>query len=271
MTPTVRVLTFNVLHPVHGQNYDELPMRSEHYDEPTRVAALITFLGHIIDAHRDEELLLIALQEVSERARAALLALALARGVHATSCKVARQAKLKPGKCRAGYTDAVGAAGADEYEMLLAFSPETLGATHCAVFENDAGKGFCALEAPESGVLFVSTHVSYGEKRHAQFAALGAYAQAYVDTHDDSICVVAGDFNCAHGALRAGMPGAMVLTPQCASRIGVIGTGLLVSADTPSHVVVVSRMAIECPVVRVYETDTAMLSDHRPVEAILEF
>ena len=55
-----------------------------------------------------------------------------------------------------------------------------------------------------------------------------------------------------------------------ATRIGTTGVGVMYASETLDHFVVYGKTPL-VHAVRVYDTSVDSISDHRPVEAILEF
>jgi endonuclease/exonuclease/phosphatase family metal-dependent hydrolase len=174
----ITVATWNVLHRVHAENWDEgVPGRWP--DEPTRIAAVTARL-----AGRGEGV--IALQEVSGDQLASLRQALPHRGIH-----VLRYPRV-PAPRHGGrpLTDP------DEYLVLLVDGAAREVAAEA--FAEDPGKGLLAVVTEV--VLVIATHVSHGHRRAAQLARLAERA-----TDSAGPVVLLGDFNADHATVAAGL------------------------------------------------------------------
>jgi endonuclease/exonuclease/phosphatase family metal-dependent hydrolase len=268
---SVRGVTFNLLHPVHGMFKSDLPMSDTSYNEAKRIAGLMNVICEFINSRSGDEVLFIALQEVSRVQSAEFVRCAQVHGGVAALFEVPRVPKTRAEKRKAGY----GALPDEmpELEMLLVFGAPLAKASDAAGYANDTGKGYCAIDVPERSLCVVSTHISYGAKRVQQFAELAKIAQR-ASARGLRQCIVAGDYNCTADAVRSAWtqvqgPKCEVVSPPAPTRIGAVSGSTLVAAETVDHFLVLSQQ-LRCHVARVYETDVHTLSDHRPVEAVFE-
>lgn len=268
----MRLVTWNLLHPIHGQNYDEFPMRAANYNEPNRIDNITQYLRVIIESRRDE-VLLVALQEVSLQQLIAVDTLTASFGGTAHSFRLDRETSLKMDKARRGFgLPNIG----PEFEMVLAFGANVSGSSG-ASFGNDSGKGYCVVDVPDQSLAFVSAHISYGPNRDMQIQQLLDVMSERRRRHQATF-IVAGDFNCRAEFLEKKLVDFdilqcehwSVLSATCPTRIGKHGPSDVAGQETLDHFIVVSANEIVCPVLRVHDTSVRALSDHLPVEAILE-
>ncbi len=235
----MRVATWNVLHRIHAVNWRE-PVVELHPDEPARIAE-ITRRIVALDAE------VVCLQEVSGDQLASLQAALPAATI--LSHRYPRVPKL----FRPGSPPLV-----DPSEQLVTISKLPVRTSHGRTFPTDQGKGYLLAEL-ESGVVVITTHVSYGAHRAAQASAVRAEAFAY-----DGIVVVLGDFNAdletclaSFGELVAAAP----TQPSRSTRPRTIPTG---KSEDIDHILVRNGRA----------DDAAVLagdgfSDHNPVIATI--
>lgn len=166
----MKLLTWNVLHRVHAERFDE-PVIARWPDEAARIDAVV----HAVDeALRDCSVAL--LQEVSGDLLIALQA-------HLPRWTVLNHLYPRLPKPKRPMD------GADISEHLVVIGPEGTQVVRSETFESDDGKGFLMATLP-SGVSVVSTHVSWGDRREAQLARLGEVLRAC-----EGPMVVGGDFN----------------------------------------------------------------------------
>lgn len=263
----LRVITFNCLHPIHGINWSEIPMRSTTYDETARVAATTQILRTLIGARRDGEVLVVALQEVSELQAMHLVVLNLEFNGTETRSTPSDIPKLRA-PATAGYGNLP--VSLSEHQMVLVFGAKATVAER-GVFAEDDTNGYCALDIPERSLRVVSTHLSYGARRLSQIAMLADVAANALNT-GLSTCLITGDFNCTAEAARRSWLSEIpceIVSACTSTRIGKTGDGPMMAGETIDHFLVAGK-PLAPHVVRVYETDTATISDHRPVEALFE-
>lgn len=160
----ITVATWNVLHRIHAENWDE-DVAAHWPDESKRIAAIA---ARVTELDAD----VIALQEVSGDLLAALGP--TGRTVHAM-----RYPRVpRPRRTASQLRDDT------EHLVLLVNGPSRQVATRA--FKDDRGKGALAVET--AGVTVIATHVSWGDdKRPGQLAQLRELATPPA--------VVLGDFN----------------------------------------------------------------------------
>ncbi len=171
----ITVATWNLLHRVHAENWDEDVTR-RWPDEHERIAAITARL-----AARTETV--IALQEVSGDQLASLRDALPARTV--LSFRYPRIPTPRRGR------DPLRDRG--EHLVLLVDGPATPVAGES--FPDDKGKG--ALVAALGGLLVIATHVSGDRRRTGQLARLAELTGAET--------VLLGDFNTTRGTVSAGL------------------------------------------------------------------
>ncbi|MBQ1122977.1 endonuclease/exonuclease/phosphatase family protein [Streptomyces sp. B15] len=163
------VASWNVLHRVHAENWDEdVLVRCP--DESGRITAVTALLKG-----RDEQV--IALQEVSGDQLDALRGALPGRTVHAL--RYPRVPAQRRGTCSLREPG--------EHLVLLVDGPSRQIAAES--FEDDSGKGALAVET--DGMLVVATHVSGDQRRTGQLARLAELAA----TPAGCPAVLLGDFN----------------------------------------------------------------------------
>lgn len=161
-----RVVTWNVLHRVHAEVHGE-PCLVHWPEEAKRVAALV----EAVRAHGADVALL---QEVSGDVVSALRAAFPEREV------LSHLLPRVPKRAVAGVVD--------RSEHLVVIAPRGAKVKRATTYESDPGKGLLAVEV--GGMVFVSTHVSWGEKRADQLITLRAAVASL-----GGPIVVGGDFN----------------------------------------------------------------------------
>jgi endonuclease/exonuclease/phosphatase family metal-dependent hydrolase len=159
----ITVVTWNVLHRIHADNWGE-EVAGSWPDEAKRVAAIAQRVGELTED-------VVALQEVSGDLLAALRE--TGRTVHAM-----RYPRLpRPRVLESQLADNT------EYLVLLVDGPSR--ELDEEAFPTDGGKGALAVDV--RGLTVVATHVSWGNKREDQLARLAQLAP--------SPAVLLGDFN----------------------------------------------------------------------------
>jgi endonuclease/exonuclease/phosphatase family metal-dependent hydrolase len=172
------VATWNVLHRVHAENWRD-DVAAHWPDERARIAAVTARL-----AGRTEQV--IALQEVSGDQLASLHGLA-GRTVYSFRYPRVPRPRRGPDPLR----------DRAEYLVLLLDGPGRQAAAWS--FAGDPGKGGLAVEA--GGMLFVSVHVGWGDRRTAELARLAALAASWPAYP----VVLLGDFNADRATVAAGL------------------------------------------------------------------
>lgn len=242
------IATWNVLHRIHAENWSE-PTIAGHPEEALRVAAIADFVMRLgADV--------VCLQEVSGDQLAAL------RDV-VDPAFVSAVAYPRLPRFRRPTTTALG----DAREYLVTLGPRLVRGAHAA-FGSDGGKGFLVATAPTTRgepLAIVNTHVTFGDKRVEQLAALAACTTGPT--------VIVGDFNATRDEVVEGLgaawsalrpdEGSIATRPrQAGAKSETSGGSGGNPRETIDHVVV---RGATCHAVRV--VDGAGLSDHNPVVA----
>jgi endonuclease/exonuclease/phosphatase family metal-dependent hydrolase len=233
----MKVLTWNVLHRVHAENYGEQTIRT-HVDEPSRVQRVVELL-----ANADVEVAL--LQEVSGDVLAALRA--RFAGLAVLNHLYPRMPKFKRG----------GTSVNDASEHLVVLAPAGSKVLRAVTYESDPGKGLLAVMTP-SGVCVVTTHVSWGPKREAQLEVLGGLLRDVKGP-----VVVGGDFNTEREVLVEALGTEVEISelPSGSLRTRAVEDG---EGQDIDHLIA-RGVTLEAVEVRPH----GALSDHRPVTATL--
>lgn len=236
----MKVLTWNVLHRVHAENYGETAILRWR-EEPERVRHIVERISKALHADGFGAALL---QEVSGDVLEALRE-------HLPAWAV-----LDHPYPRVPRPKRPGAPMRDPSEHLVVVAPEGSTVLRARTFASDPGKGVLAVTVP-SGLVVASTHVSWGPKGEAQLATLRELLHA----SSAPVCL-GGDFNAerevlvrafgAEAVVGALPPGSPRTRPSEDASGGADIDHLLV------------RRA-ELRDVRVLDHDE--LSDHRPVAA----
>lgn len=272
--------THNVLHALHGQNWDAFPMCNPRYDEEERLAGTVSDIRAVVEAH-SEGVLVYALQEVSGALLGRLTALAADYEGICAQVKCPRATRLREGKMRVGYNLRVaeGDGSGDEYEVLLVFAKDAKSRPFFAqtLVGNAA---VVAVYLAEAALWVATTHLAYGARGDAQLDEVRALLVGR--TTADVGAVLLGDFNCTaehvRRRLRREIEGVRrfttvsVIEAPAPTRNGTasVGTTMLTSAEKIDHVVL-----LDCPaswharVARVYAIDVFARSDHCPFQVLL--
>jgi endonuclease/exonuclease/phosphatase family metal-dependent hydrolase len=181
----IAVATWNVLHRVHAENYDE-EAAARWPDEHTRIAAVTARL-----TGRSEQV--IALQEVSGDQLASLRAGLTGRAVHAFRYPRVPVPRRGPSPLR------------DRGEYLVLLTDEPGWRADAWAFDDDPGKG--ALVVHAAGMLLASVHVSWSQRGPGQLARLAGLAGAWAGYP----VVLLGDFNADRAAVAAGLGSAFAV------------------------------------------------------------
>lgn len=225
----ITVATWNVLHRVHAQNWDE-DVAVRWPDERERIAAITAVL-----AGRTEQV--IALQEVSGDQLTSLRAALPGRTVHVF--RYPRVPTVRKGR------DLL--LDRTEHLVLLVDGPSTWVAAES--FADDRGKGVLAVDV--AGTLVIATHVSGNGRRTGQLARLAALSAP--------MTVLLGDFNTAGDAVATGLGDGFTVTgfpPDSPPTRPGPSRGFI------DHVVTRGATATTATV-----DDGGGLSDHNPVHA----
>jgi endonuclease/exonuclease/phosphatase family metal-dependent hydrolase len=227
------VATWNVLHRIHGENWDEAVVR-QWPDERARIAAITQTIAGL-DAQ------VIALQEVSGDQLESL------RGLprQLLAFRYPRLPALRRGQAQLQ--------APAEYLVVLTDGPAVEVAA--AAFATDPGKGLLAVRF--GATTIVDTHVSFGDHSRSQLRQLAELAVAA-----PGAAVVLGDFNMGLVAVAAAFgPGFTAHDPGPAvpSRPRPAGA---TKSTTIDHVFVRGAAPLATTVL-----DVQGLSDHNPVLA----
>jgi endonuclease/exonuclease/phosphatase family metal-dependent hydrolase len=185
MTP-LRLATWNVLHRVHAENFDE-GVVTPHPDEAARAAAIAALTAEVMAGGVS----VLCLQEVSGDQLAALRR-ALPAGTGFFSLAYPR--RPQPRRPHVGRLR-------DATEHLVTVVAPGIAAEDGAklVYPDDPGKGFLGVRV--AGALGVfNTHVSFGERCPGQLARLATAARG-----DAQPAALLGDFNAGVRHIAAGL------------------------------------------------------------------
>lgn len=242
---TARVVTWNVLHRVHGENWSE-PVLAGHPDEAARTRAIAATVARWIDDGVDAALL----QEASGDVVAAVR--------EAVGDDVAVLVHVYPRVPRPRVPIADGGTPLDPGEHLVIVA-RGAALVESATFDDDPGKGWLAARLP-SGIVAFCTHISYGARRRGQLARVASSAAR------KGQALVAGDFNAPAGAVLEG------LGLQGARASELEGAGFTrVAAGTQPGKVIDHVVAIGGAIEGATILDGASLSDHLPVAATVRW
>lgn len=230
------MVTWNVLHGVHGSNWSE-PAVARHPDEAERVHAIAARVGKLARAGA-----WLALQEVSGDQLEALR-----RQAPHDSVVLSHRSPRMP-KLRQGSTTLV-----DRSEHLALIAPASAQLFAAAAYGNDAGKGFLAVRAAE--LLVVNTHVTFAERGLPQLERLAALCEAHAGPS-----VVLGDFNAGAAHVQALLPRALLADVSSGARRTRVGD----PGHDIDHIAVHRARVADAEVL-----DGGGLSDHNPVRATI--
>lgn len=236
MRRTAAIVTWNVLHGVHGVNWSE-PTMLRHPDETLRIKAIARRVYELACAEN-----IVALQEVSGDQLAAFRQL-VPVGHVVLSHRAPRMPKLRVGAISL----------ADRSEHLVVVAPAGARVLDAAAYPNDPGKGFLAAQLDD--ILLVNTHVTFAEKRLPQLERLATLCVAAPGP-----TVVVGDFNASAASVLEGLPGAKLADVSA----GTLRTRTGDPGHDIDHVAAFRASVLEAQVL-----DGGGLSDHNPVRAII--
>jgi endonuclease/exonuclease/phosphatase family metal-dependent hydrolase len=236
----VKVLTWNVLHRVHAENYGE-PAVDRWPNEPERVHRVVDLVSRAL---RVDGFGAVLLQEVSGDVLQSL------------RDHLPMWAVLDHPYPRVPRQKQPGAPMRDPSEHLVVVAPEGSTVLRAQTFASDPGKGVLAVTVP-SGLVVASTHVSWGPKGEAQLATLRELFHA----SSAPVCL-GGDFNAEREVLVRAFGTEVVvgtLPPSSPrTRPSEDATG---GADI-DHLLVRRAQLRDLRVL-----DHSELSDHRPIAA----
>lgn len=181
----LRLATWNVLHRVHAENFDE-GVVAAHPDEAVRAASIAALAAETLAGG----VTALCLQEVSGDQ---IEALRRALPVDARLFELAYPRRPQPRHAHVGRLR-------DATESLVTVvAPGVPAESHSSlVFPDDPGKGFLGIRL--GGLLVFNTHLSFGERAPGQLARLAAAARAGALPS-----AVLGDFNAGAGPVAAGL------------------------------------------------------------------
>jgi|GEM_PF-1090221 len=184
----MRIATWNVLHRIHAENWRET-VPDVFPDEAVRIAAITARIVALL-AEGDGDDVVVCLQEVSgdqlASLRKALPTMQLCAFIYP------RVPWLKQG----------GPSPLLHPEEALVTIAARARLVAGAVFPNDPGKGFVAVDV--DGVLIINTHLSAGDRRTIQLQ----HIKARIDhSADQRSVVVCGDCNTSSAKVLAGLDG----------------------------------------------------------------
>lgn len=216
----ISVVTWNVLHRVHAENWGEDVTRLWPH-ETDRIGAITARL-----MERSEEV--IALQEVSgDQLDDVVRALPAGRSIF--SLRYPRVPKPRHG--------APSLEDPSEHLVLLVDAPAHQVAAEA--FDDDPGKGLLAVETGEA--LVVATHVSFDRRRAGQLARLAEVTAATISTKPMKPMkpvILLGDFNCDATTVSAAFGSAYAVAVPPPDALPTRPSGGGVAAQTIDHIVV---------------------------------
>lgn len=268
------LVTWNVLHRVHAENWEEPAIDLHLDDEPGRIAGVTARVAALLAADHD----VVCLQEVSGDQLASLRAV-LPEG---TQLVVLRYPRVPAP--RAGATHQATLADPGEHLVTVVAAGRTIHAGPAAAFDDDPGKGYLTVDvalapavhvaaapaarpaAAPAAIRIVNTHVTYGPRAAGQLARLAAVATA-----GPAAAVVAGDFNADRAAVAAGLGAGLAARRTLAVAVPAapaLRTRPRATSDKSQdidHVVALGLRPLACAVLA-----AGGFSDHNLVEALLE-
>ncbi len=268
------LVTWNVLHRVHAENWEEPAIDLHLDDEPGRIAGVTARVAALLAADHD----VVCLQEVSGDQLASLRAV-LPEG---TQLVVLRYPRVPAP--RAGATHQATLADPGEHLVTVVAAGRTIHAGPAAAFDDDPGKGYLTVDvalapavhvaaapaarpaAAPAAIRIVNTHVTYGPRAAGQLARLAAVATA-----GPAAAVVAGDFNADRAAVAAGLGAGLAARRTLAVAVPAapaLRTRPRATSDKSQdidHVVALGLRPLACAVLA-----AGGFSDHNLVEARLE-
>lgn len=241
--PDLALTTWNVLHRVHAENWDEVSVEA-FPDERVRIARISETARQWL---RDG-VSVICLQEVSGDQLASLRA-CVGSGVsvfHHCYPRMPRPKRLeRPGAPRLD--------DPSEHLVVLTSDPRAR-VTACETFASDPGKGFLAVSA--LGARVIATHVTHGARGREQIATLAAFAREGAEP-----TVLVGDFNANADDVRACLGAGFVVADLAGQRPTRCATPSS-EAHTIDHIAALGGELTSASVL-----DGEGLSDHNPVSA----
>lgn len=234
-----QVMTWNVLHRIHGVNWGETVMEL-YPEEPERIAKITAFVAAELAAGVDA----CCLQEVSGDQLQYLRA-QLPEGTSLFHHHYPRIPSLRSG----------GASPlSDPSEHLVTLVRGAARRVTSGTFPSDPGKGFLAVVL-EGGLTVFNAHISFGHRGQEQLRVLLGMAQS------SGLVAVVGDFNAPLPRVRV----ALGPTPDYADVTGQLPTRIPEAGKPGKHIDHV--VAWQAKVEQARVLDIGCLSDHNPVRA----
>lgn len=235
-------MTWNTLHRIHAVNWSEAPVAS-YPDERVRITAIADVIARWIASDVDA----VCLQEVSGDQLAQLRR--VLGGAQGAGIRVLDHVYPRIPRLRGGETSELD----DPTEhLVVVVKAADARVTTARTFDSDPGKGFLAV-AIGGGATIIDTHVTFGDRGHAQLALLGEVARA------SGRSAILGDFNAPADVVRTGLgAGVAVSDVQAVTRIATNEH----AGKTIDHVAVIGGAIRSVSVL-----DGQGLSDHHPVVA----
>lgn len=231
----ITVLTWNVLHRIHADNWGE-EVGVRHADEAVRISAITARL-----AARDEHVL--ALQEVSGDQLASLRV-----ALPAAQIFTLRYPRVP--KPRSGSSTLLEPA---EYLVTVVAGAATQVVAEAS--RDDPGKGLLAVDV--GGVLVINAHVTYGAPGVDQLARLAEVARAA-----SGVAIVLGDFNADRAKVAAALGEELVFAAPTEPALPTRPRTGSSKSSSIDHVIVRGDTRVEAAVI-----DADGLSDHNMVVA----
>ncbi|MGC4121626.1 MAG: endonuclease/exonuclease/phosphatase family protein [Myxococcales bacterium] len=238
----LRLTTWNVLHRVHAVNWGEDAVEA-FPDERERIKRVSQTVRRWLGSGTS----VVCLQEVSGDQLASL------RGHVGSSAVVFDH--LYPRMPRRRQPGPPLLDDASEHLVVLSALPDAR-FVESQTFSTDPGKGFLAVDL--GGARVIATHVTYGDRRAGQLAALVRAARTA-----GGPAVLLGDFNAEAEVVRAALGEGFVLSDLT----GQPGTRVATSSSKAHTIDHLAALRAEVQSARVLDGEG--LSDHNPVEAVL--
>lgn len=238
----LRVVTWNVLHRVHAENWQEAPLAA-FPDERVRVAAISEVVARWLASDVD----VVCMQEVSGDQLASLRS-AVGEGVRVFEHTYPRVPRLRSG-------GAPMLADATEH-LVVATRLQQAEHLDGRTFDSDPGKGLLAVDLGDD-IAIIDTHVSFGDRRAAQLEVVASVARSALGG-----AIVLGDFNARADVVRAALGGDVAISDLSGERPTRGPTDDHPAGQTIDHVVAFGGAIASASVL-----DGGGLSDHEPVLA----
>ena len=238
----LRVVTWNVLHRIHAENWNEDPVAT-FPDERVRIARISEVVARLIAGDVDA----VCLQEVSGDQLARL------RETIGDAARVFEHTYPRVPRLRGGGPAPLD--DASEHLVVVTTAPDAR-IREARTFASDPGKGLLAIDLGGDAAL-VCTHVSFADSRTAQLELVASVARAA-----SGGAIVVGDFNARADVVRAALGADAAISDVSGQRPTRVATPDHPSGQAIDHVVVLGGTVASATVL-----DGGGLSDHEPVSA----